>query len=121
MIDDILDFSALKRLLDVIGGDEEDFEELKTEFLENTPETVTNLKAAVEQEDWKAAGIASHTLKGNARDFGAVKLAAASMAMETACKEASGASDAITMVKAIEETEAEAREALSVLKVADLG
>ncbi|MEO1749341.1 MAG: Hpt domain-containing protein [Pseudomonadota bacterium] len=121
MTDDILDFTALKRLLDVIGGDEEDFEELKSEFLENTPETVANLKIAVEQEDWKAATIAAHTLKGNARDFGAVKLEAASVAMETACKDVSDALNASALVQAVEAAEGEARAALSTLKVADLG
>lgn len=116
---ELLNHQALKRLLDVIGGDEEDFEDLRQEFLNTSPELIETLKEGCAQGDLAAMRVASHSLKGNARDFGATSLAEVSAALETACKAGDGDA-AAQLVDRVAAAEAEARAALEVLKVSDL-
>lgn len=117
---DLLDLAALKRLLDVIGGDAEDFDELRDEFLETSPELIATLTTAASEGDLDAMRVASHSLKGNARDFGATALAEVSAAMETACK-SGNTEEATNMLARVAEAEAEARAALATLEVSALG
>lgn len=121
MTDTILDRAALKRLLNVIGGDLEDFDEIKQEFLETSPDLIADLKNAAANGDVDAMRIASHSLKGNARDFGANGLAEASEQLEHACKDAAAMSDAAALVTSVVQAEAATRQALAELKAADLG
>ncbi len=83
----IIDRTALKRLLAVIGGDEEDLAELVEDFTESAPELATTIAEATQSGDRDAMRIAAHTLKSNARDFGAVHLSKLCEAMERALKE----------------------------------
>nr|WP_276562389.1 Hpt domain-containing protein [Hoeflea prorocentri] len=76
-------------MLDVIGGDRDDFEELLEEFEESTPQTLQKMTEAAQSADLDALRIASHSLKSNGRDFGAAALAAACEALEQACREGS--------------------------------
>lgn len=117
---DLLDLGALKRLLEVIGGDTEDFNELREEFLETSPDLIASLKGSAESGDLDGMRVASHSLKGNARDFGATALAELSAAVEMACK-AGDADKAAQLVAEVAEAEAAARTAIQALEVGDLG
>ncbi len=116
----ILDMAALKRLLDVIGGDPEDFEELRTEYVETAPEIITTMKEAAAAGDIDGLRVATHSLKGNARDFGAIALGEFCMALEAECK-ANDVLDPVASVAEIETAEAEARTALTSLEIDSLG
>lgn len=115
-----LDMVALKRLLDVIGGDPEDFAELKDEYLESVPEIIEAIAAASTSGDLAALRVASHSLKGNAREFGATHLAELCSVLETACK-AGTPFDATDQVAAIVDAEATARAALEALEPDNIG
>ncbi len=87
MKNDNIDESALVRLLETIGGDVEDLRELIDDYAEDAPALVGAISAAAEQGDTEALRIAAHTLKSNARDFGAVRLSALCESLEHACRE----------------------------------
>lgn len=86
MSTDIIDDNAIRRLLSVIGGDREDFLELMEEFEESTPLLVDKMKQAATEANLDSLRITAHSLKSNARDFGAVNLATLCEALEHACK-----------------------------------
>lgn len=83
MSTDILDHATLRKLLQMIGGEAEDFDEMKSEFLDAVPDILADLQSA----DTDALRIASHSLKGNAQDFGAVQLTQLCATLETHCKD----------------------------------
>lgn len=120
MTDISLDLAALRRLMDVIGGDPEDFEELKEDFLESVPGIIASLQAASDAGDRDAMRISSHSLKSNARDFGAPKLAELCMELEAKCK-ANVDFESAPFVDAIIHQGTAARKALQSLKATDLG
>ena len=83
MSTEILDHAALKKLLQMIGGEAEDFDEMKDEFLDSVPDILADLNTT----DMDALRIASHSLKGNAQDFGAAQLSQLCATLETECKD----------------------------------
>ncbi len=84
---EIIDRAALKRLLAVIGGDEEDLAELVEDFNDSAPALAATITEATSSGDCDAMRIAAHTLKSNARDFGAIHLSKLCEAMERALRE----------------------------------
>lgn len=76
MSDNVIDRAALDRLLTAIGGDMEDLEELLDDFAELGPQTLSKMKSAAAERDLDTLRISAHSLKSNARDFGAMALAA---------------------------------------------
>ena len=86
-----LDLNALKKLLDLVGGDPEDLAEFIEDFQESAPSLVADMKAGQAEGDWEKVRIAAHTLKSNAKDLGAPTLSDLSKALEDTCK--SGLSD----------------------------
>lgn len=82
-----IDPAALQRLLDVIGGDREDLQELLDDYLETAPRLAAEIRAGAEAGDRDAMRVAAHTLKSNARDFGAMKLSALCLELEQACRD----------------------------------
>ena len=113
-----IDEEALKQLLEVIGGKEEDFLELIEEFESTTPALMEDIRTAGGAQDWNALRISSHSLKSNARDFGALRLAALCEKLEHQCR--SGSVEGPTAQ--IDQIGAEltaARKALADLKVGD--
>ena len=87
MTEKVLDIGALKRLMEVVGGDPADFDELRVDFLESVPKTLGNLKQADLRADLTAMRIDAHTLKSNARDFGAMRLSEMCKELEAKCRE----------------------------------
>ena len=81
-----IDRDALKKLLDIVGGDPEDLAEFIEDFLEIAPDLVGDMKAGQSAGDWDKVRIAAHTLKSNAKDLGAPKLSELSKALEDQCK-----------------------------------
>ena len=112
MSSDIIDRTALKRLLDVIGGDPDDLAELLEEFERTTPKLLADLEAAAEIGDVQALRIASHSLKSNGRDFGALALSEACKELEAACS-TGHVEDAAARVSVIGDELGRARAALS--------
>lgn len=119
MTDNVLDMAALKRLLEVIGGDPEDLDELKEEFYDTAPAIVEAMQAGLVKGDFEALRISSHSLKGNARDFGATHLADLCHTLEQKCKDGAPF-DASGLVSDIVAAETAARTALKALQASDL-
>jgi HPt (histidine-containing phosphotransfer) domain-containing protein len=107
--------AALQRLLDVIGGDREDLQELLDDYLETAPRLVAEIRAGAEARDPDAMRIAAHTLKSNAREFGAMKLSALCQDLEHACRDKT----VTEPLAAADEIEAEERAASAALAGTD--
>lgn len=106
-----IDETALERLLSTIGGDPEDLDELIEDFVSTTPALAAKLRAAAETGDTKALGIAAHTLKSNARDFGATALEGLCAELERLAKDPA-ATVPMDLVEQVDPTLAEATAAL---------
>lgn len=119
MTDQPIDMSALQRLLNVVGGDPEDLQELLDDFVESVPDAIEKMKSAAQSGDLTALRIASHSLKSNARDFGATQLATLCETLEHACREEDVA-DPVGAVSDIEAEEQTVRAALSALRAEDV-
>ncbi|MFD1196503.1 Hpt domain-containing protein [Seohaeicola saemankumensis] len=82
-----IDHSSLKRLLDVLGNDTAELQDLLQDYIEDAPDLARRITEAAAQGDRTALRIAAHTLKSNARDFGATRLAELCAGLEKACVE----------------------------------
>lgn len=89
MDDDAIDRLALGRLLAVIGGDADELRDLIDDFAESAPGQVADMVAAADARDLEALRRCAHTLKSNARDFGATRLAALCADLEQALRNGS--------------------------------
>ena len=76
MSGEVIDPAALERLLAAIGGDPEDLRELLDDFQQEGPRALSQMQSAAHAGDRDALRISAHSLKSNARDFGATALAA---------------------------------------------
>jgi histidine phosphotransfer protein HptB len=119
LADDTIELPALRRLLEVIGGDRADLVELIDDFVGGAPELVAQMQAASSAGDIAALTRAAHTLKSNARDFGAVRLAAMCAELERASREGA-VFDAPVSIAAIAQEEEKARTTLGALNVEDI-
>lgn len=108
----VIEKEALQRLLNVIGGDPEDLQELLEDFEESTPTTLQEMQDAAANGDLTALRISSHSLKANGRDFGAVALARACAELEEACRNGT-VEDPLREVAEISKELSRARMALS--------
>lgn len=114
-----IDMAALKRLLDIVGGDLDELEELRDDYLEDAPDLAQRILDAAGKGDQTALKIAAHTLKSNARDFGAVRLADLCAKLEKTCREG-GSEEFVGLAQRISDEEDAARRALSGLNLGDL-
>lgn len=119
MSNDIIDRSALRRLLELIGGDPADLQDLLEDYRSQAPELASRISAAARSNDMDALRIAAHTLKSNARDFGAMRLSALCADLERDCRSGTIA-DPLARAEAIRSEEAAAREALSGVGAGDI-
>jgi histidine phosphotransfer protein HptB len=119
LADDTIELPALRRILEVIGGDRADLSELIDDFVGGVPELVAQMQAASSAGDTAALTRAAHTLKSNARDFGAVRLAAMCAELERASREGA-VFDAPASIAAIAQEEEMARRTLGALNVEDI-
>jgi len=86
MMEGLISKSALGRLLTAIGGDRDDLEELRDDYLAVARELAKRLAAAHGRADLDTLRITAHELKSNARDFGAESLADLCEAVERGTK-----------------------------------
>jgi len=79
----LLDASVLDGLVALSPGDEGAFvRELIEIFIQDTPPRVQEIEAALARGDTVTASRAAHAIKGSCGNFGAMRLHAASLAME---------------------------------------
>lgn len=116
-----IDRDALRRLLDVLGDDPDEFAELMEDYLVDAPDLVHRMRMAAETRDVDAFRIAAHTLKSNARDFGASRLSALCAAAEEAASAALHTDELATRAEEIAKEEEAAREALARVDPRTLG
>jgi HPt (histidine-containing phosphotransfer) domain-containing protein len=114
MQDEVIDKQAIDRLLDMIGGDPEDLQELLDEFEQSAPGIVAHMRAAADDGDLRALRIDAHSLKSNATDMGARRLSAMCAALEAACRDET-VEDPAAQIEAIEEELTRARAALTAM------
>lgn len=119
MTEDAIDRAALRRLLDVIGGDPEDLAELLEDYRTAAPELAAGIAAAAVDGDLERMRIAAHTLKANARDFGALRLSSLCAELERECR-AGAVADPHGSAAAIAAEEVTTREALACMSADDL-
>lgn len=119
MTGEIIDRAALHRLLEVIGGNPDDLDELLDDYLDAAPELVAQIRAAAVSGDGDALRIAVHTLKSNARDFGALALSELCGELERECR-AGAVRDVHERAEAIATAEEAARRALIEIRTTDL-
>lgn len=110
--------SALGRLLAAIGGDRDDLEELREDYLAVAPELAQRLASAHGSADLNKLRITAHELKSNARDFGAESLAYLCEAVERAAKQ--GMQIEQTDIDDILRAEEEARASLANMDLSDV-
>lgn len=109
-----IDAAALDKLLAVIGGDAEDLQELIADFNGIAADLNDTIRAGVAAADWDAVRIAAHTLKSNARDFGAMSVAALCQTLEQHTKDG-GTVEPGLLVEPLDRAVAEALAALDAL------
>ena len=112
---DVLDPHTLNQLRESVGGDSAFFGELIDEFLADAPRQVQALRESAAAADGDAARRAAHSLKGNARTFGAGSLAA--LCQEAEASALDGDLDAVlARVEAIDDAWIEVRTALTAVR-----
>ncbi len=114
MHDEVIDRLAIDRLLDVIGGDPEDLQELLDEFDQSAPGIVASMRTAADEGDLHALRINAHSLKSNAADMGAHRLSAMCASLEAACRD-ERVEEPVAQIDAIDEELSRARAALTAL------
>jgi HPt (histidine-containing phosphotransfer) domain-containing protein len=98
-----LDEAVMAELLDSVGGDSEFLAELVGDFLADAPAQLETLRETAVSGDAAGARRAAHTLKGNARTFGAAPLASLCEKTEAAA----GAGDLDTVLADVDGIERE--------------
>lgn len=112
----LIEKSALQRLLEAIGGDTEDLKDFIQEFVETTPDQIQKMRKACDEGDITALRIAAHSLKSNAKDFGATSLASQCEILEQQCQNSS-VTDAATQVADIHTSLLAASESLLTIEL----
>jgi HPt (histidine-containing phosphotransfer) domain-containing protein len=115
-----IDHAALRRLLDILGNDPDEFAELMSDYLVDAPDLVRRMLRAVEKGDREAFRIAAHTLKSNARDVGAAHLSKLCATAEAAVSSPATSADLAALAGEIARAEQAARQALSEVDPAEL-
>ena len=119
MTEDTIDITALAKLKDVIGGDMEDLKELINDFIASVPAQIAKMQPEVDNQDWAALRIASHSCKSNGRDMGATALTALCAELELQCKNGVPV-DPAAQISAIEAAAQNAANALTALDLANV-
>ena len=80
--EETIDTAALERLREEMGGDESFLAELIDTYLEDSPQQLAAMAAAVQAGDATSLQRAAHSLKSNSASFGARALAALCQELE---------------------------------------
>ncbi|WP_413717049.1 Hpt domain-containing protein [Silicimonas sp. MF1-12-2] len=108
---EVIDPAALRKLLDLLGGDPEDLDELLADYFDEAPRLSASIARAATDGDTDALRISAHTLKSNARDFGAELLASLCAELEQVCRQGD-LTNATDLAQCIHTEEIAARDAL---------
>ena len=119
MTEETINRGALRQLMDAIGGGPDDLLELLDDYFETAPELAEAIATAAVHGDLNSLRIAAHTLKSNARDFGALRLSSLCATLEAECRAGAVANAAPRSAEILRE-EAEARRLLATLDANDL-
>lgn len=111
-----IDTSALVRLRDVIGGDEDDLAEFIQDFSEEAPDLVSQMIAGASAGDWPALKIATHSLKSNCKDFGALELGELCQVLESE----SAQGEVVDAQQKVEKISIQVKAAVEALQALDL-
>ena len=84
---EVIDPAALGKLLELLGGDPDDLDELLTDYFDEAPRLSARIARAASDGNADALRISAHTLKSNARDFGAELLASLCAELEQVCRQ----------------------------------
>jgi CheY-like chemotaxis protein/HPt (histidine-containing phosphotransfer) domain-containing protein len=79
----VLDAGVLENLLEMIGGDRDNFSLLIHSFLEEAPRLLTEMSNAIRTNDLEAVRRTAHSLKSNGTDFGAKRFSDLCKEIET--------------------------------------
>lgn len=120
MRNETIEVEVLTRLLKLIGGNPEDLRELVDEYLEIAPALSASISSAAEAGNRDTLRIAAHTLKSNARDFGAMRLSELCAKLESACR-GEASYDTKSSAAEIAQEESAARKALGTISLDALG
>lgn len=98
-----LDAKSLAGLREMIGDDAELLAELVTTFAEDSPKYIADMRAALARGDAAALRLASHSLKANGAQFGALDFAELNKQVEFAAKtgEISGVAPLLDQIEAV--------------------
>lgn len=118
MTDAVIDRRALARLLEVVGGDFDFLREMIGEFDATAPDLVAEMRRAASARDMVRLRISAHTLKSNAREFGATALSALCERLEHGCRDRSLEAPAPLLTEISRELET-ARSALAGIDLED--
>lgn len=113
----LIDHTALCRLLKVVGNDPDELAELVSDYIEDAPELASRIAEAAAIGDRDAFRISAHTLKSNARDFGAVHLSELCAAAEAASSSTADTADLSAAASEIVRAEHAARQAIAAVKL----
>ena len=115
-----IDHSALRRLLEVVGNDKDELAELFGDYLEDAPDLARRMMEAAAEEKRDVYRIAAHTLKSNAKDFGAIRLGELCAEAESASLGECDFSELAARAQEIARAERAAREAIASILFEDL-
>jgi CheY-like chemotaxis protein/HPt (histidine-containing phosphotransfer) domain-containing protein len=93
--------AALARLQEMMGGDPAHLQDLIDGFLQDAPQLLTDLRRGLETGDAAGVRLAAHSLKSNAADFGANRLAEQAQALEQIAKtgQLDGVAELVTKIE----------------------
>lgn len=97
----MLDVRALERLRETVGNDPADLIEIIESFLEEAPSLLEQMTKAAQESDMASLQRGAHSLKSNARDFGAGGLAELCQSIEEDLRAGHGPGDVRGRVAAI--------------------
>ena len=72
----------LSVVLERLGGDHEILQEIAQLFIEDTPDTMAQIRQAIDDRDAGALEKAAHSLKGSVSNFGAEEAVQAALQLE---------------------------------------
>ena len=81
------DMSAIDKLLDLVGGDQNSLAELIDSFIHDTSSLLADVRKSINTDDAELLCRAGHTLKSSSRDFGALTLSDLGKQLEDLGKE----------------------------------
>lgn len=83
----VIDRRTLDKLLEIVGGNQDDLVEIISSFLEEGPTLVDVLQKSAISGDLATVRRSAHSLKSNARDMGAIELATTCARIESLATE----------------------------------